>query len=362
MIFSRLPLRDRKTVRLVCKSWYEACCQHERIRFLGDGDFESFRAYGLRNLEVTLSCIGSEWSLVSWQEIAARIRMLELYDCMLGDGMMKSVIQCCENLRILRVTLQNYDPKLSFCSPETLEEMNVVREKLETFMICGRRPEDEVPSYHLFQDQWRKIFVALFRIFPKIQRFTLNQGSTPRFFSSHSFLSRIFSSHGHPAWLAFKREFLRDQRTSLHSSCSFSTEAILDHQIEKLSSGLALLRSDSEEDLSRALVFFSALRFGLWIDCSSAVLNYTLFIRILFCRFTEFSVDYPRSLTSSLQQAFLGLFETQQTLVSVQIKLGVKGHPSTLMERKFTAALILQVILTCRHLRELEFGDERYSK
>lgn len=105
-----------------------------------------------------------------WKKLGTNLNSIEFFCCRLGDRVIENVILFCDNLKTLEVHLYNQDANTSFCSPEMLEGLNIVRSNLKKLKIGGWTML-EVSSEWCFET-WKRIFEMLLRIFPKIDYFS----------------------------------------------------------------------------------------------------------------------------------------------------------------------------------------------
>lgn len=208
----------------MCRACYNVCCRNEHILIQNKFEWLEFRNGGLQNVNLTIKFMSEEWNPVVWKEAGARIRTLHVNACALKDRTLKNVIMFCENLQTLRFTLTSSIAD-EFCSPATLQEINIERSTLKTLIIQWKNPKHFIHGRS--QDEWTKIFIALLRIFPNVRHYTTG-------------------------WLDAK---------DLHGffNCSCSVDPELTNRSE-LSSGFAFMLCGGKANWNRALDIFSKLR------------------------------------------------------------------------------------------------------
>lgn len=178
-------------------------------------------------MDVSISCSHiHKWPSAPWESVGARIHSLHLYNCRLGNETMKNVIVYCDSLRALRITIKEYDPSQSFCTPDTLEKLNILRETLTAFSVHLQTWNCNV-AYGYYHAEWKRILGATFRIFPNIVEFTGGK------------------LHG----------------TQIVHECQFTVSTASDADQAELSSSLAHLLARDTEHRFDALDILSATRF-----------------------------------------------------------------------------------------------------
>lgn len=149
-IFKNLSVRDRKAVKLVCKTWFEICNQ------LPSTDVELFNCLGLYQLSETYQFLNkSERKFLNlkfnhvdfnytdfindssfWKTNGPKIRSLIFQSCRIGNNVLVEIIRCCENLLhlVIKYTVASPDSKSTRISAAGLAD-GIVREKLRTLEI-----------------------------------------------------------------------------------------------------------------------------------------------------------------------------------------------------------------------------------
>lgn len=189
IIFAKLSSRDRKRIRLVCKLWYDASHRKEpefvvrNWRRLKNTEppYKHIENCGCQGLSLCFGPYDAETLPTAiWEKIGTKIHTLN-FTRRIGNQIMKNVILLCDNLKTLRIDFR-FQSQIGidelFCSPETLESLNVVRQKLETFQICVDRNirnmyRNPFPLSNVNNLKWKQIFEPFLKIYPNIVHYSL---------------------------------------------------------------------------------------------------------------------------------------------------------------------------------------------
>lgn len=218
VVFRYLSPKDRKNVRLVQKAWYER--NQNEYAFIEDPvAFKHLENCGLKCWHLRIALFAECWlPRPVWEKIGTNLTSLHFQNCLIGDRLIENVISFCDNLRILHVSL---DPHCdSFCSAETLEGLNIVRNKLESLEIIGYPCKNFRSSYDF--GKWKRIFEAIFRIFPNLTYFKTGRKCFV-FDSEYEVIEEFSCTHGYALKLNETNEFRHLLASNL--AYSLSTKA-----------------------------------------------------------------------------------------------------------------------------------------
>lgn len=175
-IFQKVPLDDRKNVRLSCSWFYDACNQvsilkNEKLIFRKLCSIEeiieniSVCKYLILNLEfqsLPLDKLDENF----WKTYGCRIYSLIFYKCNITNKTIKNVIIYCENLKYWSLyTNIEVNDRLRHTVKVfyDLLEAKIIRIRLETFKIFLH--DDPI---------WSSVMEIIFQIFPNIKKFITN--------------------------------------------------------------------------------------------------------------------------------------------------------------------------------------------
>lgn len=210
-IFTNLSLNDRKSVRLVCKDWYEACNAMKILaveklvcRDAVFGNREAFvrtienTSRKILNLEFVWVNLADSWSLAFWKTFGPKIRSLWFTDCSFSEQTLKHVILYGCELQSLSLKEKDYkwecehDPVFGgYASLDELVDSQIRRESLSSIEV----------NVHQENDISSKWIQNLFTIHPNIKDFTLfskfrsaKETGEPRKNHRFSILSQILTN------------------------------------------------------------------------------------------------------------------------------------------------------------------------
>lgn len=176
-IFLNLELPDRKSVRLSCRSFYDAC---NRISIINQEKFVLRSGYCIQDITKTLLLcqylrLNLEFQGLPldtfpgkiWTHCGDKVYSLTFHQSSVNDKVVKNVITHCRNLKHWKVWVHSCNPFSSKSSGiesikpfDDLVKQKVIRKRLETFEV-------HIDNKSL----WASIIKKIFVIFPNLKTF-----------------------------------------------------------------------------------------------------------------------------------------------------------------------------------------------
>lgn len=188
-VFSYLCLDDRKSIRLSCCRFYGISSnanfqKTEWMVFNGDLNadaalryFSSCQGRNVWNLEMNLVHLTDDSILLFCQRQAAKIRSLVFHDCLIAPGLLKNIIEYCENLASFTLSFSS----IYFARGDIWRQLAIIFSEFKSLHDTGIiRPSVTNFTFRLMHRRGRpnpiltnKKFLLFFAIFPNIKKLDL---------------------------------------------------------------------------------------------------------------------------------------------------------------------------------------------